>query len=85
MPLYLIKRNFAEQFEFTKEGWQFAKPVLADVGNRWLLSFMSADKKRSYCLYEAPNPDAIRESARRLGLPADVIIEVDEVHPEALV
>ena len=38
--------------------------------------FLSADKKKTYCLYEAPNPEAIRAAARRAGVPADVITEV---------
>ena len=42
----------------------------------WIFSFLSADKKKTYCLYEAPNPDAIRAAARRAGVPADVITEV---------
>jgi Nickel responsive protein SCO4226-like len=57
--------------------------VNADVGVQWLFSFLSADKKKTYCLYEAPNAEAIRDAARRLNIPADVIIEVDsEVRPE---
>jgi hypothetical protein len=43
---------------------------------QWLFSFLSADKRKTYCLYEAPNPEAIRAAARRLGLPADTIVEV---------
>jgi len=43
-----------------------------------LFSFLNADKKKTYCLYEAPNPDAIREAARKLGLPADVIVELGD-------
>ncbi|MEM5367778.1 nickel-binding protein [Paraburkholderia azotifigens] len=41
-----------------------------------------ADKKKTYCLYEAPNADAIRAAARRANLPADVIIEVSDLRPE---
>ena len=48
-----------------------------DAGVQWLFSFLSADKKKTYCLYEAPNAEAIREAARRLNIPADVIIEVE--------
>ena len=40
--------------------------------------FLSADKKKTYCLYEAPNPEAIREAARKLNLPADVIVELGD-------
>jgi hypothetical protein len=48
-----------------------------------LFSFLSADKKKSYCLYEAPSAEAIREAARRLNIPADVIVEVGaEIRPE---
>jgi hypothetical protein len=79
MALYMIERNFAEQLQLTPEGGAAVKQVNADVGVNWLFSFLSADKKKSYCLYEADNPDAIREAARRLNIPADVIIEVGEV------
>jgi hypothetical protein len=44
-----------------------------------LISFLSADRKKTYCLYEAPNAEAIREAARRAGIPADAIIEVGEL------
>ena len=43
---------------------------------RWLISFLSVDKKKTFCLYEAPSAEAIREAARRAGIPADTIIEV---------
>jgi hypothetical protein len=45
------------------------------------MSFLSADQKKTYCLYEASNPEAIREQARLLGLPADVIVEVSKIGP----
>ena len=79
MPMYVIERTFAEQLEpelLDKDG---IKLVNDDVGVRWLYSFLSADKKKTYCLYEAPNPEAIREAAARLGLPADVLVEVHEI------
>jgi len=41
-----------------------------------LISFLSADKKKTFCLYEASSAEAIREAARRAGIPADTIIEV---------
>ena len=83
MPRFMIERNFAEQLELTRDGATAVKQVNADVGVQWLFSFLSADKKKTYCLYEAPNAEAIREAARRLNVPADVIIEVDsELRPE---
>jgi hypothetical protein len=83
MPRFIIERNFAEQLEVNRDVITAVTQVNADVGVQWLFSFLSADKKKTYCLYEAPNAEAIRDAARRLNIPADVIIEVDsEVRPE---
>ena len=84
MPLYLIERNFAEQLEVSPEAAAGITRVNDDVGVRWLYSFLSADKKKTYCLYEAPGAELIREAARRNGLPADVVIEVGQLHPPPL-
>jgi len=46
-----------------------------------VFSFLSADRLRSYCLYEASSPAAILAAARRAGVPADVIVEVDKIDP----
>jgi len=53
--------------------------INADSGVEWLISFLSADRKKTFCLYEAPSAEAIREAARRAGIPADQIIEVSEL------
>jgi hypothetical protein len=82
MPLFLIERNFADQLEMDREVAADVSRVNADVGIQWLFSFLSADKKKTYCLYEAPSAEAIREAARRLNAPADVIVEVGELRPE---
>ena len=79
--LYLIERNFAEQVALTREAVEGAVPVIVEEGNNWLVSFLSADKKKMYCLYEAPNPDTILAAAKRLGMPADVIVPVNEIRP----
>ena len=52
--------------------------INAEEGVRWLYSFLSADKRKTYCLYEAPFPAAIRTAATRAGLPADVVVEVTD-------
>jgi hypothetical protein len=84
MPRFIIERNFAEQIEVNRDIATAMTQVNTDVGVQWLFSFLSVDKKKTYCLYEAPNAEAIREAARRLNIPADVIIEVDsELRPEA--
>ena len=83
MPLFVIERQFAEQLNLTREDAAAVKLVNDDVGVQWLFSFLSADKKKTYCLYEAASAAAIREAARRAKLPADVIVEVSELRPEA--
>jgi hypothetical protein len=81
MPLYMIERRYADQLEMTGESVREVEAINADEDVRWVLSFLTADKLRSYCLYEAASPDAILAAARRAGLPADVITEVSEVNP----
>jgi hypothetical protein len=76
MPIYLIERNFAEQLEVTPEGAATINQINEDESVRWLISFLSADKKKTFCLYEASSAEAIREAARRAGIPADTIIEI---------
>lgn len=82
MPRFLIERNFAQQLELTKEGAAAVAQINDEEGVKWLFSFLSPDKRKTYCLYEAPNAEAIRAAARRAHLPADVVIEVEELRPE---
>ena len=79
MALFLIERNFAEQLNVTPEIATAIKQVNMDVGVNWLYSFLSADKRKTYCLYEAKNAEAIREAAKRLNVPADVIVELGDM------
>jgi hypothetical protein len=85
MPIFLIERNFAEQLKVNPEIATAVNEINAEAGVQWLISFLSADQKKTYCLYEAPNAEAIREAAQRAGLPADVIIEVGELQPNGKV
>lgn len=85
MPLYIIERAFAEQLELTTGDVKLIEEVNADEGVRWLFSFLSADRRRSYCLYEASSPDAIIAAAERVGIPADVVVEVDRISADMYV
>lgn len=76
MPRYIIERNFADQLQLSKEGVEEINLINDEEGVKWIFSFLSADRKKTYCLYEAPNPEAIRAAARRNNVPADMIIEV---------
>jgi hypothetical protein len=81
MPRYIVERNFAEKLELTKDAVDNVQRINDDVGVKWIFSFLSADKRKTYCLYEAPNAEAIRLAARRANVPADAIIAVDEINP----
>ena len=79
MPLYVIERKYADQLEMSAEGVKALEEINADEGVKWLFSFLSADRRQSYCLYEAPSPDELIAAARRANLPADVIVEVNRI------
>lgn len=79
MPVFMVERNFAEKLEVSEDGAASINRINDEVGVKWLISFLSADKKKTYCLYEASSAEEIREAARRNGVPADVIVEVGEL------
>lgn len=83
MALFLIERQFAEEMKLDAAGAALIKQINEASGVNWLFSFLSADRRKTYCLYEAPSAEAIREAARRAGLPADVVVEVSEMQPDA--
>jgi hypothetical protein len=81
MPLYLIERRFAEQLNLTADAVRHVEAANADEGIRWLFSFLTVDKLKTYCLYEAASPNAILAAARRANVPADKIVEVHKLDP----
>ena len=78
MPIFLIERNFAKKLQVTPEEAAEINEINDQESVRWLISFLSVDKKKTFCLYEASSAEAIRRAAERAGIPADVIIEVGE-------
>ncbi len=84
MPLFIIERQFAEQLDVSSDAAAGINQINDDEGIKWLYSFLSADKRKTYCFYEAPSADAIRRAAVRAGLPSDVVTEVQSrVLPDA--
>ena len=85
MPRYIIERNVGS---VSKENLEAAarksNEVLATMpGVVWIKSYISEAEGKIYCEYEAPNPEAVLEHAKRAGLPADKISEVAlEINPE---
>jgi hypothetical protein len=84
MALYLVERNYGEELRVDKAAVEEIIEVNDSEDVRWLHSFVTADKKRSYCLMEAPSAEAVASVARRNNLPADVITEVGEFRPDHL-
>ena len=86
MPRFLVERTFPDGLSIpqTAEGAQVCSTV---VGNNttdhvtWLHSYVNPDKTKTFCIYDAPSPDAIRSSADRNGLPVDTITEVSVLDP----
>jgi hypothetical protein len=81
MARFIIERNFAEKLEVDDDAKKHIKQINDDEGVEWIFSFLSADKRKTYCLYEAPNEDSLRKAAERLNIPADVITPVDRIDP----
>ena len=82
MGLYMIERGFAEQLDLTDQDVELIEEVNDGEGVRWLFSFLSADRRRTYCLYEAPSPEAIIAAARKANVPADAVVEVSAATPQ---
>ena len=83
MQLFVIERNFVEGLDPDELDADGIKAVNDEAGVKWVLSFLTADKSKTYILYEAPNADSIREAAARLGIPADSVLPVEEIGPMA--
>ena len=83
MARFMVERRFAERVELDKATAGQIARINDEEGIKWIFSFLSADKLKTYCLYEAPNVEAMRVAAKRLSIPADTIIEVGgELRPE---
>jgi Protein of unknown function (DUF4242) len=78
MAIFMVERRFADELEAAADAIDGINRINEEEGVRWLYSFLSADRRKTYCLYEAPSPEAIRQAAARAGLPADVIVEVTD-------
>jgi hypothetical protein len=86
MPRYMVERTFPEGLlvPITPEGAQSCLNVVdknATSGVTWVHSYVADDKKSSFCIYDGPNPEAIRQVAKKTGLPVDRITEVRVLDP----
>mgnify|MGYP002738599479 CR=1 FL=1 len=86
MPRYLIERNFHEPLAIpvTPQGAGALTTVVdrnADLGVTWVHSYVSEDKRTTWCVYDAPTPEAVRKAAERNGLPVTHIRKVTVLDP----
>ena len=86
MPRYLVERTFPDglQIPLTEEGARICRTVVdtnTDGQVTWVHSYVTDDKSKTFCIYDAPSPEAIRRSARRNSLPVDKITEVRVLDP----
>ncbi len=84
MPRYIIERSVGTlSREQLDAAGRKSNQVLSGLpGVVWIKSYVSEAEGKIYCEYDAPNPEMIREHARRAGLPADKISEVAlEINP----
>lgn len=84
MPTFMVELEHAELMQLEALGLASADTSEADESIQWLFSFLSADRHRTYCLFEAPSIEALHAAARRADLPTSAVIEVDRIDPDAL-
>jgi hypothetical protein len=86
MPRYLIEREFPDGLQIPVDA-NGRKACLAVVDSNasdhvtWILSYVSPDKKKTFCIYDGPSPEAIRRAAGRSKLPISRITEVQVLDP----
>lgn len=86
MPRYIIRRTFPHGLAIAQDadGARRCRAVIernAEDGVTWLHSYVSADRSRTYCIYEGPSPEAIRRCAIGNQLPLDTMTEVSVLDP----
>jgi hypothetical protein len=82
----MVQRVFSEGLHISIDngGAEVCRAVIdrnAEEGVTWVSSFVSEDKTRTFCIYDAPNPEAIRKTAARNELPVDRITRVTVLDP----
>lgn len=86
MPRYLVERTFPEGLviPINDAGAAVCQTVVgtnAESGVTWVHSYVSEDRKKTFCIYDGPNPEAIRRTAEKNKLPVDRITQVSVLDP----
>jgi hypothetical protein len=83
MLRYLVERTFPDGLGIPEDAALCLSVVErnADEGVTWVHSYVSEDRRKTFCLYDAPSPEAIRKTAARNDLPVDRITQVRVLDP----
>lgn len=86
MPRYLVERTFPDglQIPMNQDGAAALGGIVArnaEEGVTWVHSYVTPDKTKTFCIYDAPSPEAIRTTAKKNGVPVDSIQEVRVLDP----
>ena len=86
MPRFLVERTFPEGLEIpmTEDGAAVCRALVGNNlidGVTWVHSYVTPDKHKTFCIYDAPTAEAIRTAARRNHLPVDSITPVSVLDP----
>jgi hypothetical protein len=86
MPRYLVERTFPDGLAIptTAGGAQACRTVVdnnAEEAVTWVTSYVTPDSARTFCIYDGPDPAAIRRAATANGLPLDAVTEVRVLDP----
>jgi hypothetical protein len=86
MPRYMVERTFPDGLSIpqTADGAKACMGVVdrnANEGVTWIHSYVTPDRKHTFCIYDGPSPEAIRTVAQRNQLPVDSITEVSVLDP----
>ena len=86
MPRYMVERTFPDglHIPINDEGAKGVQAVVdtnSTEGVTWVHSYVSDDKTKTFCVYDAPSPEAIKKTADGNGLPLDRITEVSVLDP----
>lgn len=82
----MVERHFPNGLEIpiTAEGATACAGVVdknAELGATWVHSYVSEDKKKTFCVYDAPTPEAVRRAAEKNGLPVERVTKVSVLDP----
>ncbi len=86
MPRYMVERTFPDGLEIplTADGAATCRTVVAnniEDGVTWIHSYVSDDKRKTFCIYDGPDAEAIRRVAGKNQLPVDRITQVSVLDP----